>query len=65
MDQHIIYRSRGEAFWDDFWWNTVVPWVGEHWWGVAGFLVLFVAACIIIPPILEKRRWNRRRRAGW
>jgi hypothetical protein len=61
MDQHIIYRNRGEAFWDDFWWNTATPWVGEHWWGVAGFLVAFVAVVLILPPILEKRRWRRRK----
>jgi hypothetical protein len=65
MDQHIIYRSRGEAVFDDFWWNVAAPWVGTHWLSVLCVLCVVVAGLIFIPPYLETRRWNRRRRRGF
>jgi peptidoglycan/LPS O-acetylase OafA/YrhL len=62
MDNTIIYRSRGEQVFDQFWWDVAVPFIGQHWFPILCTLVAFVAAVAIYEPINDKyRRWKRRR----
>ena len=56
MEKVVVYRSQGEANFDEFWFNMAPTWLYEHWFGVTIF-ILIVMVLIFIVPMTRKNRY--------